>query len=251
MKRNSTRNSLQPDKRVVFHGQTPGGATSFLLPPCASPSRVFLLSPADASGRRAKLLLAGSADFDLAERLKAAGAPLGEVFSFVSGLYFRGKLTYAQTFARPPLGAPGTLIITPSRGLLSPETIIAPGDLHEMSLSQVHPDNSTYRLALERDAQHLAKRLDDSTLVVLLGSIATSKYVEPLQSIFGPRLCFPSEFVGRGDLSRGGLLLRHSRLGCELNYVAVANALRHGPRPARLSPVRPGKKHAITKIQKS
>ena len=70
--------------------------------------------------------------------------------------------------------------------------------------------------------------------VVLLGSIATSKYVEPLLEVFGDRLLFPAEFVGRGDMSRGGLMLRSARAGAELTYVPVAGATRRGPRPARL-----------------
>ena len=52
------------------------------------------------------------------------GAPLGEVFAFVSGLYFRGKLTYATEFARPPRGVPGVLVITPNAGLRSPAAAV-------------------------------------------------------------------------------------------------------------------------------
>ena len=62
-------------------------------------SRVFLLSPASCHGERARLLLRDEACFDLALRLRGEGAPLGEVFSFLSGLYFRGKLAYARAFA--------------------------------------------------------------------------------------------------------------------------------------------------------
>jgi hypothetical protein len=70
--------------------------------------------------------------------------------------------------------------------------------------------------------------------VVLLGSVATPKYVEPLLGIFGERLMFPAEFVGRGDMSRGGLLLRYAREQAQLTYVPVAGAVRHGARPPRL-----------------
>ena len=67
------------------------------------PPRIFLLSPANCGGIRAKIVASPAATFDLATRLRSpAGAPLGEVFSFVSGLYFRGKLAYARRFARPP-----------------------------------------------------------------------------------------------------------------------------------------------------
>jgi hypothetical protein len=70
--------------------------------------------------------------------------------------------------------------------------------------------------------------------VVLLGSVATPKYVEPLLGIFGERLMFPAEFAGRGDMSRGGLMLRCARSGEQLTYVPVATAMRHGPRPPKL-----------------
>jgi hypothetical protein len=39
-------------------------------------------------------------------------------------------------------------------------------------------------------------------------------------------------------MSRGGLLLRCVRDRRELEYVPVLGAVRHGPRPPRLEPVR-------------
>ena len=91
-----------------------------------------------------------------------------------------------------------------------------------------------------RDARALAVALAGaaSWQVVLLGSVASGKYVEPLTEVFGERLVFPAEFVGRGDMSRGGLLLRSVADGRELDYVPLEGAARHGPRPARLSPRR-------------
>ena len=74
--------------------------------------------------------------------------------------------------------------------------------------------------------------------MVLLGSIATGKYVDPLLAVLGERLLFPADFVGRGDMSRGGLLLRCARAGTELAYVGVRDAVRRGPRPPRLAPLR-------------
>ena len=59
----------------------------------------------------------------------ARGAPLGEVFSFLSGLYFRGKLAYARAFARAPRGVPPILVITPDRGLLAPDVRVTLADL--------------------------------------------------------------------------------------------------------------------------
>ena len=69
---------------------------------------------------------------------------------------------------------------------------------------------------------------------MLLGSVASPKYVDILIGIFGERLRFPVDFVGRGDMSRGGLLLRKAREGVELPYVPVAGAVLHGSRPPRL-----------------
>ena len=92
------------------------------------PPRIFLLSPANCSGRRAQLMLMPDAQFTLARALRSRrGAALGDVFSFVSGLYFRGKLTYARRFARPPdhtdsVTAGGVLVITANAGLRAPDT---------------------------------------------------------------------------------------------------------------------------------
>ena len=197
--------------------------------------RIFLLSPASSGGERAALVLGDRARFDLAQRLRSpGGAPLGEVFAFLSGLYFRGKLAYATAFARPPRGVPGVLVITPTRGLLLPEQPATLDLLREFAGVDVHASEARYRGPLERDARLLAGRLPAHGDVVLLGSVATGKYVDVLGTVFGDRLRFPAEFVGRGDMSRGGLLLRCVRERRELEYVPVAGAVRHGPRPPRL-----------------
>ena len=86
--------------------------------------------------------------------------------------------------------------------------------------------------------------------IVLLGSIATPKYVDVLLAAFGGSLLFPGDFVGRGDMSRGGLLLRAARAGEELGYRSVAGAERHGRRPAKLEPAQP-RKHASTASRSS
>lgn len=206
--------------------------------------RVFLLSPAHCGGRRASLLLRQEPRFELARRLhEAQGVELGELFSFVSGLYFRGKLTYARRFAAPiaasaelPM-APGVLVITPTAGLQSPDTPVTASTVVEYASVDVSADNEAYRGPLESSARRLHDTCGDSD-VVLLGSIATAKYVDVLTSIFGARLQFPSAFVGRGDMSRGGLLLRHAAAGVELEYVPVAGAVRRGPRPPKLPPLR-------------
>src|SRR5512146_314217 len=89
-------------------------------PPRRRPHRVFLLSPANSSGERMGLVLSERARFPLALAVQGAGAPLGEVFRFASGLYFRGKLAYAEAFACPPRGVPGSLVIVPGFGLVPP-----------------------------------------------------------------------------------------------------------------------------------
>jgi hypothetical protein len=196
--------------------------------------RVFLLSPANSGGERMGLVLSPRARFPLALAVQGRGAPLGEVFRFASGLYFRGKLAYAEAFSRPPLGVPGALVIAPGAGLLDPAVVVTSEHLRAFAAVPVDAAEPRFRVPLERDARTLADRLGEHGRAVLLGSIASAKYVEPLLAILGERLVFPEAFVGRGDMSRGGLMLRAARAGAELDYVPVLGAVRHGPRPPRL-----------------
>ena len=199
-------------------------------------SRIFLLSPAHCGGKRAKQVLSPRATFPLAEQLRSKqGAKLGDVFSFVSGLYFRGKLTYARRFAAPDnAGGAGVHIITANAGLREPDTYITFKALLAFADGEVDPANARYRRPLERSARALAAEIGSDCEVVLLGSVASPKYVDVLGGIFGERLRFPIDFVGRGDMSRGGLLLRKAREGVELEYVPVAGAVLHGTRPPKL-----------------
>jgi hypothetical protein len=200
----------------------------------ASRNRIFLLSPANAGGVRARQVLREQSSFDLAVKLRMHGAPLGEVFTFISGLYFRGKIAYAKAFAAPPPGAGGAYVITAAGGLLPPETPVTLQTLLDLAAAPIDAAESRYRLPLERDARLLAERAGEACDIVLLGSVASGKYTEPLLEIFGERLLFPAEFVGRGDMSRGGLMLRCAEAGTELEYVAVHNAVRRGKRPPKL-----------------
>jgi len=193
--------------------------------------RVFLLSPANCGGERAQLLFNPRAKFDLAQRLQTEGATLGEVFAFLSGLYFRGKLAYAERFGLP-------LVITTNTGLMPADTRVTLDTLRAAARVNIKAANPRYRRPLLASARTVAEHLGPDSAVTLLGSIASDKYVEALLSVFGERLTFPLEFVGRGDMSRGGLLLRCVRDRQELTYVPVAGAVRHGPRPPRLAPVR-------------
>jgi hypothetical protein len=205
--------------------------------------RIFLLSPANCGGNRARIVLSERATFELAGRLRGReGAPIGEVFSFLSGLYFRGKLTYARAFAAPPeppsaLSGSGVLVITPSAGLRSADTMVTREALLRFAAVDVDPADARYRRPLERSASALAHEIGSDCDVVLLGSIASPKYVEVLLKFFGDRLLFPMEFVGRGDMSRGGLMLRCAAAGQQLTYVPVAGAVRHGQRPPKLAPL--------------
>jgi hypothetical protein len=204
--------------------------------------RIFLLSPANCAGLRARMVMSERATFPLAARLRTRdGAPLGELFTFMSGLYFRGKLAYARAFAAPPdresaISGAGVFVITPLAGLRSADTLVTIDALRAFAGVDVAPDNPKYRRPLERSAQAIAADIGADCEVVLLGSIASPKYIDVLQGIFGDRLVFPSAFVGRGDMSRGGLLLRCVSSSEELDYVPVAGAVRHGGRPPKLDP---------------
>jgi len=219
------------EKKIVFRGgggpkaeTEPGGGELFTGR--RSGGRIFILSPANAAGARAQRLLSEECQTELAVRLRAEGVRLGELFSFMSALYFRGKLAYAERFAAPPANCPGVLVITPSRGLRQPSEVVTVRDLEEMAVGRVDLEDERYRGPLRRDARGVAEKLGSATEVVLLGSIATPKYVEPLAEVFKERLVFPAEFVGRGDMSRGGMLLKCVRDAVELEYVAVTESSR-------------------------
>ena len=202
------------------------------------PGRIFLLSPAKAGGPRYSMLTRERADFDLARRLREGAATIGEVYSFISGLYFRGKMTYAEAFRAAPDGLPSSLVIVPGAGLVPPETIIDIGQLRAIAEISVAEDNPDFRDPLKAAAKLLDKHAGKHCAYVLLGSVASAKYTTPLLEIFGERLLFPADFVGRGDMSRGGLMLRQARAGVELPYIAVRGAPLRGARPPRLEPWR-------------
>src|SRR5688572_20807195 len=149
------------------------------------PRRAFLLSPARCDGKRAQVLIRDAADFPLARRIRTEGAPLGEVFSFLSGLYFRGKLAYSDRFA-----SAGAWVITTNRGLVPPTTTVTVADLRQFGCTDIHEADDAYRGPLLRDARSLAAKLGRRGEVVLLGSVATGKYADVLLEVFGERLLF-------------------------------------------------------------
>jgi len=206
--------------------------------------RVFLLSPANCGGRRASQVISDKAEFALARSLRSpGGAPLGEVFAFMSGLYFRGKLAYARRFAAPPdpgepLVSGGVLVITPNAGLRGADVAVTRDSIRRFAGEPIDLENERYLRPLERSARTLRAAVGAECEVVLLGSVASGKYVEVLQPVFGDRLLFPSAFVGRGDMSRGGLMLRCVDSGDELEYVPIEGAVRRGRRPPKLTPLK-------------
>jgi hypothetical protein len=222
--------------------------------------KLFLLSPASATGRRALQLAAPRAGFAAAGRLRSAeGLPIGEAFCFMSALYFRGKLAYARRFAsawaepaevreqegcgdgvpgnmtgaemRLVPGAGSILIIAPGFGLVSPEWPLTAERLRRLARTPVDPARRAYSAPLRRHARELASRLPAAARIVLLGSIATGKYLDLLLPILGERLLFPRAFAGAGDMRRGAMMLRAAASGEELEYAAACRpgAVRVGP----------------------
>jgi hypothetical protein len=188
-------------------------------------NRVFLLSPANCNGVRAGWILRPEARSDLAQRLRTPeGVSLAEVFSFLSALYFRGKLAYARAFAHPPVPSSGVILITPTAGLMADGALVRMTTLRGFSRVPINIKNRRYRSALLRGVKQLSREIGPDCEVVLLGSIATRKYLDILNEGLGDRLRVPAEFVGLGDMSRGALLLRCVKEQRELSYISVAAA---------------------------
>jgi len=188
-------------------------------------STIFLLSPANLGGKRGGLLLGPSGSSELWRRLRTpSGAPLSDVFSFVSSLYFRGKAAYAKTFGHSAWGGESVRVITAGGGLCSLDTHVTQERLEGWQRVQVSERNPHFTAPLVRHASELLDAADPDARFVLLGSVASRKYVAPLLEVFGPRLLYPARFAGLGDMARGGLLLRAVRDGVELEYAPVQRA---------------------------
>jgi hypothetical protein len=192
---------------------------------------VFLLSPANLAGARASRVLGPASALPLAAALREpAGAPLGEVFAFVSSLYFRGKAAYAAAFGRPPEGLAGGLVISPAEGLCAVDERVTAERLRAWARVDVDARNEAFTRPLVRHAEALERAFGATTRFVLLGSVASDKYVRPLTRVFGDHLLFPPDFVGMGDMSRGALLLRAAREREELAYHPLEGAPRRTTR---------------------
>lgn len=186
--------------------------------------KIFLLSPASLNGMRAQQLLSPRAKFELAVRYRSEeGVEIGDAFAFLSALYFRGKIAYAKRFAvpSPVAGGDGVFVITPGFGLVPPDWRITEERMKRMRKIDVDVSSRSYVKPLREHARLLDQVLDVDAQVVLLGSVATGKYVDVLRPILGDRLRFPALFAGLGDMSRGGLMLRAAREGRELQYVTL------------------------------
>ena len=134
--------------------------------------------------------------------------------------------------------AGGVLVITSNAGLRAVDTPVTMESFRAFAVGEIDLRNAAYRAPLEQSAKALREAIGPECEVVLLGSVASGKYVDLLLPIFGERLMFPPDFVGRGDMSRGGLMLRCVEAGFELPYVPLSGAVRHGQRPPRLEPRR-------------
>lgn len=190
------------------------------------PPRVFLLSPALLTGVRGRRILAGEGDTALVRRLRdGASVPLGDVYTAISSLYYRGKRTYARRFGRRSHGRSPTLVVTPCRGLLDDATPVDLATLAEFASVAVDPADPAYAGPLGTTAAALARELAPDGEAVLLGSLATPKYLAPLGAAAGLRLRVPRSFVGTGDMRRGSLLLRAVEAGTELDYVDASDVV--------------------------
>jgi hypothetical protein len=197
--------------------------------------RLFLLSPASLNGLRAKQLTSPRAKFDLAVRYRSEeGVPIGDAFTFMSSLYFRGKIAYARRFAVPSpiIGGEGIFVITSGYGLVPPDWRLTEERMKRMRKIDIDVSARSYTRPLKDHAELIAEALDmdgRDAEVVLLGSVATGKYVDVLRPILGDRLRFPKHFAGLGDMARGGLMLRAARLGVELEYVSLDASRKRAP----------------------
>jgi hypothetical protein len=190
--------------------------------------RIFLLSPASTEGLRAQQLTSPRARFGAAERYRSPdGVTIGEAFTFMSSLYFRGKIGYARHFAAPPpelaLGIQddGILVIAPGFGLVPPSWRITAEEMKKLRRTPVDLKSRAYCAPMKKHVEQL-RDLAPAAWVVLLGSVATGKYVDLLLPALGDRLLFPRDFAGAGDMKRGGMMLRAVREDRELPYVTLA-----------------------------
>jgi hypothetical protein len=194
-------------------------------------SKIFLLSPANLGGTRAQQLMSPRASFDAAVQYRSPdGVPIADAFAFMSALYFRGKIAYARRFASPStrVDGNGIFVITPGFGLVPSDWRITAERMKKLRATDIDVAKRSYAKPLRDHASVIAEalRAEPDAQVVLLGSIASGKYVDILLPIFREKLLFPAAFAGLGDMARGGLMLRAARESHELLYTTL-DAPRH------------------------
>lgn len=191
-------------------------------------ANVFLLSPANVSGTRARQMLSPRAMSAAALAYRSPdGVKIADAFTFMSALYFRGKHAYARAFSveHPRIGHTA-FVIAPGYGLVPLDWRLDKERMKKLARTKVDIRSRAYTSSLRKSCQELALQLDDDDIVVLLGSVASGKYVDVLHPIFGDRLRFPGIFAGMGDMQRGSVMLKAAAAGRELEYVDL-NHRRH------------------------
>lgn len=191
-----------------------------------SGASIFLLSPARLTGARGRRILAGTGRLSTTDAFTdGSRLPLGSVYASISTLYFRGKLAYARRFGAWDEGDP-VLVITPDRGLAPADMPVDIGTLRDSATVPIALDEPRYVEPLLQSVSALRERLTSEDRVVLLGSIATPKYVDPLGRTLGTHLFVPRDFVGMGEMRRGSLLLGAVAEGRELSYIPAGSTHR-------------------------
>lgn len=185
---------------------------------------IFLLSPANVNGRRAEHFTRKGASGALALGYQAGELAIDEAFAYISALYFRGKVAYAREFGSGRGEVSGAQIIVPGFGLVPFGWVLDAERMKKLRRTSVDAATPAYRKPLERSVRALASELRGDDRVVLLGSLATGKYLDVLVPLLGERLMYPALFAGTGDMRRGALMLRAAAARAELAYEPVVAA---------------------------
>ena len=174
---------------------------------------------------------------------RAQGAPLGDVFTFVSGLYFRGKLAYARRFASPPepriRRRLGRARHHAERRAPQPETPVTRRRAARLRRRRrrSRPTRATGGRSSGARARWL-REIGADCEVVLLGSIASPKYVDVLLDDLRRAPAVPDRFrrPRRHEPRRPAAAQARARASSS-TYAPMAGAVRHGARPPKLPPL--------------
>ena len=148
------------------------------------------------------------------------------------------QATYASRFGRPPPSLPPALVITPTRGLQSPSLPISRSLIEEFASLDWHRPTRAFWIRSSRVRVSFVHRSSQRCAWSCSGASRRAGTSSRWRASSRAGCNYPAEFVGRGDMSRGGLLLRHAEEGRELDYVPLAAGLtRHGAKPPKLPPL--------------